>query len=135
MPGESLSTQNSISQTFFRIAAGYALIAVVLGAFGAHALKDQLIELGTRNTWETAVDYQFWHALALLLWALLHKNAPHPSKLAPICFSLGILLFSGSLYILALGGPSWLGPITPIGGLSFMVGWSFWLYKGLHSTN
>jgi uncharacterized membrane protein YgdD (TMEM256/DUF423 family) len=134
MPETHHSESNTFqSQTFFRVAATYALLGVVLGAIGAHPIKEQLNAIGTRDTWETAVDYQFWHALAILLWLIFHKNQRAVSTLTPLCFSIGILLFSGSLYILALGGPSWLGPITPLGGLAFMVGWSHWLYKGIHS--
>jgi len=114
---------------FFRIAAIYALLAVILGAFGAHALHDRLVSHGSLRTWETAVDYQFWHALALLAWVLFNPS-PQSRPITPIAFSIGNLLFSGSLYFLALGGPSWLGPITPLGGLSFMIGWGYWLISG-----
>lgn len=101
-----------------------AFIAIALGAFGAHALKDTLTEAGTLDVWQTAVDYHMWHALALVLCAVISK----PGRLMPlavILFAAGILLFSGSLYWLALDGPSWLGPITPLGGLSLMLGWIF----------
>jgi len=99
------------------------------GAFGAHALHDRLVSHGSLRTWETAVDYQFWHALALLAWVLFNPS-PQSRPITPIAFSIGNLLFSGSLYFLALGGPSWLGPITPLGGLSFMIGWGYWLISG-----
>ncbi|MFP4261633.1 MAG: DUF423 domain-containing protein [Opitutales bacterium] len=99
----------------------FGLTGVILGAFGAHALEAALAARETTAVWETAVDYQMWHALTLLLLATL------PAGLKPnfsaICFVLGIVLFSGSLYGLALGGPKWLGPVTPLGGLSFIVGW------------
>ena len=123
-------TVGAIADNKTRIAAAYALLSVILGAFGAHALHDTLLAHGSVQTWKTAADYQMWHAMALILWVLAHSKQP-TSYLTPICFSIGILLFSGSLYLLALGGPGWLGPITPLGGLSFMIGWSFWLYKGL----
>jgi uncharacterized membrane protein YgdD (TMEM256/DUF423 family) len=105
-----------------RIGALSALVAVALGAFGAHALKPQLIENSTLETWKTAVDYQMWHALALVALAGLGGK---DLKLRSInlCFGLGMCFFSGSLYWLALGGPKWLGPITPIGGLLLMLGW------------
>ncbi|CAA6676623.1 MULTISPECIES: DUF423 domain-containing protein [unclassified Lentimonas] len=105
-----------------RYGALFALIAVILGAFGAHALKGTLIENGTFSTWETAVRYQMWHALALILLSLMPEQQQAP-RLTGNCFIVGILLFSGSLYPLALGGPSWLGPITPLGGLCLIIGW------------
>ncbi len=98
---------------------------VVLGAFGAHALRDRLTE-SALATWQTAVAYQFTHALALLAVAILLRlgvEAERSLGVAAIAFVLGIALFSGSLYLLALGGPRWLGPITPLGGLAFIVGW------------
>ena len=93
-----------------------------MGAFGAHALKPTLEAAGTLYVWQTAVDYQMWHALALLFSALIPKSGA-AGRAATLLFSSGILLFSGSLYWLALGGPSWLGPVTPLGGLSLMAGW------------
>jgi uncharacterized membrane protein YgdD (TMEM256/DUF423 family) len=114
----------------FRIALSYALLAVVLGAFGAHALADTLAAHGSTATWKTAVDYQIWHALAVILWISLNRESRRKA-LTPYAFLFGILLFSGSLYALALGGPRWLGPITPLGGLSFMIGWTLWLWTGL----
>ncbi|MFU8848252.1 MAG: DUF423 domain-containing protein [Opitutales bacterium] len=100
------------------------LSAVVLGALGAHALKEPLATAGTAEAWQTAVDYHMWHALALLLCATL---ASHSRKVraAVTCFTIGIVLFSGSLYWLALEGPRWLGPITPLGGLCLIAGWIF----------
>ncbi|MFO8027576.1 MAG: DUF423 domain-containing protein [Opitutales bacterium] len=100
-----------------------ALTAVALGAFGAHALKDTLAEAGTSAVWQTAVDYHMWHALALVLCAAL-PGGSRAIRSAIWLFAAGILLFSGSLYWLALDGPGWLGPITPLGGLSFMAGWA-----------
>ena len=98
--------------------------AVALGAFGAHALKDKLApELIT--TYQTAVQYQMSHSLALLLVGalLLRWNDQVLLAYAGWSFTLGILLFSGSLYLLSLFGWRWLGPVTPIGGLAFMLGW------------
>jgi uncharacterized membrane protein YgdD (TMEM256/DUF423 family) len=100
----------------------FAFIAIALGAFGAHALKDRLREADTLNVWQTAVDYHMWHALALVVCALFPKSS-RAQATATALFIAGILLFSGSLYWLALEGPRWLGPITPLGGLSFMGGW------------
>lgn len=99
-----------------------AMAGVILGAFGAHALEPTLAERGTKAVWETAVDYQMWHALGLLFLAFLPKE--FPLRRIAMLFTGGVLLFSGSLYWLALGGPTWLGPITPLGGLSLILGWA-----------
>lgn len=96
--------------------------AIALGAFGAHALEDVLTASGNVTVWQTAVNYHMWHALALVLCAAVIGDSG-AKRAAVALFALGILLFSGSLYWLALEGPGWLGPITPLGGLSFMVGW------------
>ena len=94
--------------------------AVLLGAFGAHALRAVLD--GTHSElWHTAVNYHVWHALALVLAAGLGRG--RSGRVAIASFALGIVLFSGSLYALALGAPRWCGVITPFGGLSFIVGW------------
>ncbi|MDQ8207025.1 DUF423 domain-containing protein [Coraliomargarita sp. SDUM461003] len=113
----------SLQRTYILTGACFALASVTLGAFGAHALESRLATAGTQATWETAVDYQMWHALALLIVAS-YKCAGRAQRLALLCFSIGIPLFSGSLYWLALGGPRWLGPITPLGGLAFIIGWA-----------
>lgn len=116
------------------IGASYALIAVALGAFGAHALKPRLTDLGSLSTWETAVDYQMWHALALLILASrpLKGKAGHSAN---ICLTIGIALFSGSLYWLALDGPRWLGPLTPLGGLLLLVAWACLICAALRMKN
>ena len=100
----------------------FALLAVILGAFGAHALKATLIANDSASTWETAVRYQMWHALALLLLSVMNEQRALPRSIGAFLIG-GVLLFSGSLYPLALGGPSWLGPITPLGGLCLIIGW------------
>ena len=110
------------------IAAVFGILAVMLGAFGVHALRGQL-DAAALQVWHTAVDYQFWHALALLGLA-----AAPPSRwraAGSIAFGTGIVLFCGSLYALALGAPRWIGAITPVGGLAFIAGWvclggAFW---------
>ncbi|HAL42689.1 MAG TPA: DUF423 domain-containing protein [Gammaproteobacteria bacterium] len=105
------------------LAAGYGLTAVALGALGAHAIKDLLGPDGL-STWQTASQYQMWHALALFsvgIW--MAHGGPKRLGLVAWMFSLGILLFSGSLYGLTLGSLSWLGPLTPIGGLLLILGW------------
>lgn len=94
--------------------------AVILGAFGAHALSGTLDARGS-ELWHTAVNYHFWHALALALAAL--GGAGRARGFALWAFALGILLFSGSLYALALGAPRLTGIITPFGGLAFILGW------------
>lgn len=76
------------------------------------------------EVWDTAVLYQMVHALALLVCGLLARDSERKSLIiAGWCFGLGVLLFSGSLYGLSLGGPGWLGPVTPLGGLTFIAGW------------
>jgi uncharacterized membrane protein YgdD (TMEM256/DUF423 family) len=98
---------------------------VLCGAFGAHALSD-VLDARALSAWDTAVLYQLVHALALILTAALISNGESNRALsvAGFGFLTGILLFSGSLYVLALDGPRLLGPVTPIGGVSFMVGWA-----------
>ena len=117
---------SSISTSRIRqIAAIFGIIAVIFGAFGAHALKAQL-SVNALENWKTAVNYQFIHALALLLLATLPTN--RLIRLSAWFFSLGILCFSGSLYLLSIReiltiNTAFVGPITPIGGLFFILGW------------
>ncbi|MDR3456167.1 MAG: DUF423 domain-containing protein [Verrucomicrobiae bacterium] len=103
-----------------RIAAGLGLLAVLLGAFGAHGLKDLLGHNGTAAIWEKAVFYHFIHAVMLFVLAQL-KPVP---AVAWWSFLAGILLFSGSLYLLAVTNMLWLGAVTPFGGVAFIVGWT-----------
>ena len=111
--------------------ATYGLLGVALGAFGAHALRERLAPEMLR-VWETAVQYQFWHALALLAVGALALRAPAPGVAwAGGGFALGVLLFSGSLYALALSGIRVLGAITPIGGVALLVGWAALLWVAL----
>jgi uncharacterized membrane protein YgdD (TMEM256/DUF423 family) len=102
-----------------RIAAALGLLAVLLGAFGAHVLKDLLGHNGTGAIWEKAVFYHFIHAVMLFVLAQM-KKLP---AVAWWGFLAGILLFSGSLYLLAVTNAKWLGAITPFGGVAFVVGW------------
>ncbi|HWH72337.1 MAG TPA: DUF423 domain-containing protein [Candidatus Sulfotelmatobacter sp.] len=105
-----------------RIAAVFGLLAVALGAFGAHGLKDLLARNATAAIWEKAVFYHFIHTVMLYVLA-----TRMPLQSGPwFSFLLGILIFSGSLYLLAVTNVRWLGAITPIGGVSFIVGW-LWL--------
>ena len=102
-----------------RIAAVAGLLAVVLGAFGAHGLKDLLAQNGTAAIWEKAVFYHFIHAVMLFVLA---ERKVFPA-VAWWCFLAGIIIFSGSLFLLAVTDIKWLGAITPVGGLSLMAGW------------
>ena len=111
-----------------RLGAGFMFLAVGLGAFGAHALKARL-EPDMLAAFEIGVRYQVYHALALLLLASLRG----PSK-AAWCFTAGIALFSGSLYILALTGIRKWGAVTPIGGLLFLAGWLILLFSRTSQT-
>ncbi len=104
-------------------AASAGLLAVALGAFAAHGLKGQL-SAQMLSTFQTGVQYQMYHALAVLLIVALAKQYPGPLMLwSGVLMLVGILLFSGSLYALALTGIKWFGPVTPIGGLCFIIGW------------
>ncbi|MCP1143560.1 DUF423 domain-containing protein [Lysinibacillus endophyticus] len=102
----------------------HGLLAVALGAFGAHALKEVLDDYSA-GIWDTAVQYQMFHATALLIIGVLIKllGPIKQLKIAAICMNLGILFFSGSLFILAISGIGVLGAITPIGGVLFICGW------------
>lgn len=110
-----------------RIAAAAGFLAVALGAFGAHGLKALLEQNGTAATWQTAVFYHAVHAVVMLILA---QRKPVPT-LAWGAMALGILVFSGSLYVLAVTNLRWLGAITPIGGVAFLVGWFALLWKPL----
>jgi uncharacterized membrane protein YgdD (TMEM256/DUF423 family) len=102
----------------------FGALGVMIGAFGAHGLADLLEANNRLDTFETAVKYHMYHALALLLTGILFFNIPaKPLRLAGLFFTIGILIFSGSLYILCLTNISWLGAITPIGGLFLIAGW------------
>ncbi|WP_075186995.1 DUF423 domain-containing protein [Teredinibacter haidensis] len=106
------------------IAAANGGLAVILGAFGAHGLKGSISDT-MLAAWQTGVQYHFYHTFALLVVALLFVQgvSSYWLSIASGLFVAGILFFSGSLYGLALGGPRWLGPITPLGGLMFIFGW------------
>ena len=110
--------------TMIRIAAALCFLAVALGAFGAHSLRSTLELRGMMDVWNKAVFYHFIHAIALLVLALYGTV----NRGAWWLFFAGIFLFSGSLYLMALirQPPDWLGAITPLGGLCFLVAWG-WL--------
>lgn len=112
-----------MARLWLGLAAISGFLAVALGAFGAHALKTRLTP-EMLAVWRTGVDYQFYHALALLLLGMLARQTPSGMlDLAGGCFAAGIVLFSGSLYALALSEVRVLGAITPFGGLLFLAGW------------
>lgn len=109
---------------FLKIAAISAAIAIALGAFGAHALNDKLVADDMLEAWKTAVLYHLVHSVALFSLSIRSGGIEtRQSSLAAWFWLGGVFLFSGSLYGLALGGPSILGPITPLGGLSLIAGW------------
>ncbi len=113
-----------MEKNFLVLAAIFGGLAVALGAFGAHALESRLSS-DLLGTYEVGVRYQMYHALALLAVALLLGRNPSLGvlNLAGWLFVAGILIFSGSLYILVFSGIRWLGAITPIGGVAFIGGW------------
>ena len=121
--------------------AGFALLAVMTGAFAAHGLKP-VLDAYSLDLIETAARYQMYHAIALLIVGVIStipQFSPRWLKLAAVAFILGIVLFSGSLYMLALSGTRWLGAITPLGGVAFILGWCALLVAALkhpaHTTH
>jgi len=114
-----------VTRIFLAIAAAFGGISVILGAFASHALKDRLSERAL-EIWETGTKYQMYHALALILVALLlnrRSTGSTPLIVAGYAFIAGTILFSGSLYALSLSGIKILGAITPLGGVAFITGW------------
>lgn len=113
-----------MERLFFALGSISALLAVALGAFAAHGLKARLAP-DLLAVFETGVRYQMYHALALLgaAWAV-GKWPGNAASAGGWLFVAGTLLLSGSLYALSLGGPRWLGPVTPLGGLAFLAGWA-----------
>ncbi len=111
------------------IAASLGALGVIMGAFGAHSLEKH-ISPESLDTWHTAVNYQFYHVFAIMIAGILYKNAPSKAlSLAALLFITGIILFSGSLYIIStreitgFENMAFIGPLTPIGGLFFISGW------------
>ncbi len=107
---------------FRRVAAVMMFLAVALGAIAAHALEERLVAAGRQGTWETAVLYHLIHGLALFVAASLGVKA----RGACWCFLIGMVMFSGSLYVYSLTEMKWLVAVTPFGGIAFLVGW-LWL--------
>lgn len=115
-----------MAQASLALGALFGFLGVVLGAFGAHALRARLSP-EMLAVWKTANEYHFYHAIALAIVGLLARAAKLPGlDLVAACFVSGILVFSGSLYLLALTETRWLGAVTPIGGMLFVLGWA-WL--------
>jgi uncharacterized membrane protein YgdD (TMEM256/DUF423 family) len=117
------------------LGALYGFMSVACGAFGAHALQSRL-DQRLFQIWQTAAQYQMSHALALVLYGVWTMNQSGPiSALPGISFAIGVLIFSGTLYLLALTDIRWLGAITPIGGTFFLIGWLSWAWLAFrHST-
>ena len=111
--------------TASRVAAAAGFLAVALGAFGAHGLKNLLTQNGMTAVWEKAVLYHFIHAVMLFILAE-RKTFP---VFAWWSFLAGIAFFSGSLYLLALTNAHWLGAVTPVGGIAFLTGWAWLTFK------
>jgi uncharacterized membrane protein YgdD (TMEM256/DUF423 family) len=116
----------SPSSTRLRITALLGLAGIILGALGAHGhIHDVISTNGYLDQWQTAAHYHQLHAVALLILSLLSRDASGSSRFLAsfVAFIAGILLFSGSLYLLAYTSTKWLGAVTPFGGLAFMIGW------------
>ena len=116
------------ARVFLAIGGVAALLAVALGAFGAHALKNR-IPAEMLAVWHTGVEYHVYHALGLLAVGIVAAQLPDSTllKWSGWLMLAGILLFSGSLYALALSGERWLGAVTPIGGLAFLAAWAMFV--------
>ena len=114
-----------MAKLFITLASLSGMLAVVFGAFGAHALKGKLDDQALK-VFETAVQYHFYHTFALLVVGVIALSQPQTVllKSSGWLFVIGILVFSGSLYLLSLTGVRWLGAITPLGGLALIAGWA-----------
>ena len=113
---------------FIKIGIFFCMFSVIIGAFGAHALKDMIDN--KMDTFDTGVQYQFFHGLALMLTGILSINLPDVDlSIVGYLFIIGIILFSISLYLIAICKYSVLGMVTPLGGLSFIAAWAILLYK------
>ena len=120
-----------MERLWFALGSGYALLGVAAGAFGAHILRDR-ISPDSLAVFETAARYHIYHALALLAVSFAAARWPGwPTSTAGWLFAVGILLFSGSLYLLSITGVRWLGAITPFGGVCFLAGWALLVFGAL----
>jgi uncharacterized membrane protein YgdD (TMEM256/DUF423 family) len=123
-----------MSRTFWTLGCIFAFTAVAAGAFGAHALRERLPS-SLLAIFETAARYQMYHALALLVVARVGEAGSRGlSRAAGWLFTVGIVLFSGSLYLLSATGVRWLGAITPLGGVAFLAGWTALAIAGFRSV-
>jgi uncharacterized membrane protein YgdD (TMEM256/DUF423 family) len=109
--------------------AALAGLAVALGAFGAHGLKSR-VGAEQLGWWQTAVEYQMWHALAVLALGL---SGLRFGRLPGWLMAGGAVLFSSTLYAMALGAPRWLGAVTPLGGIAMIAGWALLAWRALRS--
>ncbi len=121
---------------FLTAGALLGMLAVIVGAFGAHGLENLLSEHALQR-FHTGVEYQFYHVAALLVVGILstnHKQSPRSLRFSGIFFVSGIILFSGSLYLYAITGKTFFGIITPIGGLCFIAGWISLVFYGVKGS-
>jgi uncharacterized membrane protein YgdD (TMEM256/DUF423 family) len=128
--------ESRISRWVLVAGAGFAMLAVMIGAFAAHGLKP-VLDTYSLGLFETASRYQMYHAIGLLIVAVIStipQFSPRWLKFTAFAFILGIVLFSGSLYLLALSGIKWLGAITPLGGVAFLFGWLALIVAALKHT-
>ena len=124
-----------MDKMFLSFGAGFAFVAVAIGAFGAHGLQD-ILDARAREILETGVRYQMYHALALLLVGLLlTRGAVGGLVAAGWAFTAGILLFSGSLLLLSLAGLRWMGAVAPLGGVAFLLGWALLVWSILRAPS
>lgn len=120
-----------MQKAFLLLGAFFGFSGVALGAFGAHGLKS-ILSSEMLEVFETGVRYQLYHAFALLLTAIVHKQFPHRfNVIAGWFFTGGVIVFSGSLYALAVTEVRTLGMITPLGGICFLFGWVFLILSAL----
>lgn len=124
-----------MSRMFLFCGAVTAFLGVGLGAFGAHGLRDRL-DASMLAVYQTGVQYHLIHALGLVAVGVLAQSAPASGalRLSGWCLLLGIVVFSGSLYLLAVTGQRWLGAITPFGGVVFLVGWAALAWAALSGS-
>lgn len=125
----------AVWRLIFALGAASGFVGVAAGAFGAHVLRPRL-EPDALQVFELAARYQLTHALAILAAAWFYRCTAAPaSRIAGWCFILGTLVFSGSLYALALSGIKWLGAITPLGGAALLAGWAALAWAGLRESS
>lgn len=116
---------------FLKIGAIFGALSVMLGAFGAHALKETLLSSGRFETYETAIKYSFYHSLALILVGILSKEFTNKwLNYSGTCYVIGTIIFSGSLLILCFSGVKAMGAVAPIGGTLLVLAWIF-LFLGI----